>query len=59
MDLLPPKPRPKVPSRLLAVALLADMLREPGERLARLGGVEVKPIDLTDAPEELYAGCPY
>ena len=37
----------------------ASMLQELGEMLARLSGSEEKPIDLTDAPDELYTGCPY
>ncbi|MDR3635875.1 MAG: redoxin domain-containing protein [Isosphaeraceae bacterium] len=37
----------------------AEMLREAGERLARLAGVDVKPLDLNDAPDYLYSGCPY
>jgi peroxiredoxin len=37
----------------------ADMLNEANGLLARLAGAEVKPIDLTDAPTELYSGCPY
>ncbi len=35
------------------------MLKEAGERLARLAGVDPKPIDATDAPDDLYSGCPF
>ncbi len=37
----------------------ADMLKEASERLAWLAGVGVKSIDVTDAPAQLYSGCPY
>lgn len=37
----------------------APMLRELGAALARLTGSEERPLHLTDAPEDLYTGCPY
>ena len=37
----------------------APMLREVSQRLARLAGVEERPTDAADAPDELYSGCPY
>lgn len=37
----------------------AGMLKEAGERLARLAGVGIKTIDVADAPDQLYSGCPY
>ena len=37
----------------------AQMLKDAGERLARLGGGETKPIDTTDAPAKMTTGCPY
>ncbi|MHC5543574.1 peroxiredoxin family protein, partial [Singulisphaera rosea] len=35
----------------------ADMLNDLGRRLARLTGVEPKPLDTRDAPIKLAAGC--
>lgn len=35
------------------------MLKEAGGRLARLAGVDPKPIDTAEAPDDLYSGCPY
>ncbi|MDG3005179.1 peroxiredoxin family protein [Paludisphaera mucosa] len=35
------------------------MLNEANERLARLAGVEAMPFDATDAPVEIYSGCPF
>jgi hypothetical protein len=37
----------------------ADMLNDAGERIARLAGKSMVPIDLSDAPTEMTAGCPY
>ncbi len=37
----------------------ASMLQELGAMLARLSASEEKPLDLSDAPDELYTGCPY
>ena len=37
----------------------ADMLKEANAHLARLAGVEAGPVDVTDAPAEMYSGCPY
>ena len=37
----------------------ADMLKEANALLARLAGVEAKPIDVADAPDDLYTGCPF
>lgn len=36
----------------------AAMLAEAGERIARLSGVAVRPIDAAGAPVELSTGCP-
>ncbi|WP_422929730.1 redoxin domain-containing protein [Singulisphaera sp. PoT] len=36
-----------------------NMLKEANERLARISGREMKPVYVTDAPDELYSGCPY
>ncbi len=37
----------------------AGMLTELGESLATLAGVKIEPIDLADAPDSLYSGCPF
>ncbi|CAN5909621.1 hypothetical protein BH23PLA1_BH23PLA1_10410 [soil metagenome] len=37
----------------------AGMLTELSEQLARLGGTKVVPIEVDDAPELLYSGCPF
>lgn len=37
----------------------APMLIEANALLARLSGVEPRPIDLTDAPDDFYTGCPF
>jgi peroxiredoxin len=37
----------------------AEMLKEANAHLAGLAGVEAKPVDVTDAPAEMYSGCPY
>ncbi len=37
----------------------AGMLLELGETLARLSQVEQVELDVSDAPAELYTGCPY
>lgn len=36
-----------------------SMLAEAGARIARLAGVEARPIDAAGAPEELSTGCPF
>jgi len=36
-----------------------EMLGDLSRRLAQLAGIEPKPIDITDAPEEMLTGCPY
>jgi peroxiredoxin len=36
-----------------------DMLKEANALLARLAGMEERPIDVADAPLEMYSGCPY
>ncbi|WP_165226961.1 peroxiredoxin family protein [Aquisphaera insulae] len=35
------------------------MLEEANAELARLAGVEAKPVNSTGAPIEMYTGCPY
>lgn len=35
------------------------MLRELGSLMAEMTGSPEKPIDLAEAPDELYTGCPY
>jgi len=37
----------------------ADMLRELGLTLAGLTGAAERPIDVADAPEQEYSGCPF
>lgn len=37
----------------------AGMLDEVGRNLATRTGERFAPIDVTDAPEDLYSGCPY
>ncbi len=37
----------------------AEMLGDLSEQLARLGGTKVVPIEVNDAPELLYSGCPF
>lgn len=37
----------------------AEMLKEASAHLSRLASEEPKPIDLTDAPDDLYTGCPF
>ena len=36
-----------------------DMLADAGARLARLTGVDPRPIDVHEAPTEMTTGCPY
>jgi peroxiredoxin len=36
-----------------------SMLREVSLRLAKLAGMPEQPIDVRDAPDRLYSGCPY
>ncbi len=36
-----------------------SMLRDLNARIARLSGLKEEPIDTTDAPDELYSGCPF
>ncbi|WP_165074822.1 peroxiredoxin family protein [Paludisphaera rhizosphaerae] len=36
-----------------------SMLRELGSLMAKMTGSSEKPLDLAEAPEELYTGCPY
>jgi peroxiredoxin len=35
------------------------MLDDLNQRLARLAGIEPRPIDASEAPEDLYSGCPF
>ena len=37
----------------------ADGLRDLGQRIARLTGVDERPIDTTDMPGPLITGCPF
>ena len=36
-----------------------EMLNDLSTRMARLGGVPVRPIDFTSAPAKSVAGCPF
>ena len=36
-----------------------DMLEELGRKLATLTGLPVRAFDVSDAPDELYSGCPF
>jgi peroxiredoxin len=37
----------------------AGMLRELGERMTRLAGRKLEDVDVSDAPEAPYSGCPF
>jgi hypothetical protein len=37
----------------------AEMLKEANAHLAGLARVDARPVDVTDAPAEMYSGCPY